>query len=147
MREHKYRVWDEERKRMVTKGLSFSYDYESGINSIYDEHGRIIEEPEVMDWISLKDKNKKKIYDGDIVRLNGWEDYKHCNDVNKKEFIGLFLINVNIGVFGIDTDWESITGYACPTHIIGHAVDGILKNAEVIGNVYEDPKLLEEKKR
>jgi uncharacterized phage protein (TIGR01671 family) len=77
-----------------------------------------------MQYTELKDKNGKEIYDGDIVRVGGkWR----LAVVYTRAFCAFELQN---------TDREE-----CMDLRHEH-----MKRYEVIGNIYENPELLKEKK-
>ena len=79
----------------------------------------------VMQFTGLKDKNGKKIFEGDILDIsNGiWVD----KPVQVTFEQGAFGINGDSFNYGFEElNWE-------------------IKNIEVIGNIYENPELLEDK--
>lgn len=83
------------------------------------------------DWVlmqhtDLTDKNGKDIYEGDVVKERGFEPEAH-------------IVRFNRGAFCL----EPINGIEC--HLwsdIKYVED---EHGEVIGNIYENPNLLEEK--
>lgn len=93
-------------------------------------------------FIGLKDKHGTPIFEGDIIFVDGWDDYKNCKPLPKKEELqGTFLIESTIGHWGIETDWKHLRGYECTTHIMGDT-EGNAANLEIIGNQFEHPELL-----
>ena len=71
----------------------------------------------IMQYTGLKDKNGVEIYEGDIVKSLGVSDY--CFGVRPVEYIGSSF---------------TIKGYGLCERLV-----------EVIGNIYENPELLESK--
>lgn len=117
--------------------LDFSYSYVE----LYDpktglETEASFDEIKLMQYTGLKDKNGKEIYEGDIFRPGpsynersfrvNWED-------EDARFLGI----------GCGKDSERVPGekYVCYVGVYNK-----LKNntVEVIGNIYENPELLEE---
>lgn len=84
---------------------------------------------ELMQCTGLKDKNGKLIFEGDIVRLSN--DYDVINLIAKVvwEDCGWALEYINQKEVGIKTGGCCITDWT--------------EGKEVIGNIYENPELLE----
>jgi uncharacterized phage protein (TIGR01671 family) len=72
----------------------------------------------LLEYTGLRDKNKKEIYEGDIVKYSDWEH---------KEII-----------YGI----EGFAGFGLKG-TLAFLMDYDAENMEVIGNIYEHPHLLE----
>ncbi|MBF7059658.1 hypothetical protein IY972_01860 [Campylobacter volucris] len=105
--------------------LPFSTDLrEYGFNETFKNEIQIpSDRVEVELWTGLYDKNGKKIYDGDIIKYNKYK--------LKVEFINSeFIVKGygNGGFFCLLSNMFNENGYS---HI------------EVIGNIHENPKLLE----
>jgi len=134
-REYKFRAWHPEDKVMV-------YDLNSpqlfhGILKDFDCTFTYI----FMQYTGLKDKNRREIYEGDIVKT----DYSVF--INKTS-------DIHVVKFGSYPDNE---GYACRDHW-GFFIKNVARNyfdalslgdyqdsrgIEVIGNIYENPELME----
>lgn len=113
MREIKFRAWDKNHKIMYPFEL-IELPYSENVNLDGQFDGLIERGYVFMQYTGLHDKNGKNIYEGDIVKGN----YLKC--------IGVVKYSEKFCRFQID-DWATIT----PSDIY-----------EVIGNIYENPELL-----
>ena len=120
MREIKFRVWDSERKKILPiqrhsfkTGKSMPYGW--NIEYVFDG---------LMQYTGLKDKNGKEIYEGDILRHINPKQFK--NSVYEVVFLnGGFAIKGDDYIEDLNEFLKSSS------------------SAEVIGNIYENPELLE----
>lgn len=129
MREIKFRAWDKDRKIMIndlssrvhdtTYELIQSSDDGNFFCGNYMENGDW-QEPILMQFTGLLDKNGKECYEGDIL----------TNSVAKWEVI------FNTGCFCAKLIDKKAA--ASEVHL---ALRGV-KNFEIIGNIYENPELL-----
>ena len=86
-------------------------------------------------YTGLTDKNGTKIFEGDIIKLCR-EDYDWAeNKVYIEEEIN--VVKFNKGSFYLDFSYSS-DGY----NEISCLYDEITKNGEVIGNIYDNPELI-----
>ena len=129
MRELKVRAWYKPYKQMCqVESLRFD---ENGVYTavlieepFYDR--RIVEADEIVieQFTGLKDKNGTEIYEGDVVKVEG------DGEIYRVEWIR--------SGFGLEPRYNS------PRYPVLGNVE-LRKKIEVIGNIHENPELLEEK--
>lgn len=131
MRDIKFRVWDNERNAMLNS-KSVDIDFFEGKIEItsdtirYDEvYTDEIKDFELMQYTGVKDKNGREIYEGDIITIT------------------LDTGNVITGSVGMNNGQWSIKYYDRYYSLVSIWYE---MQPEVIGNIYENPKLLERKK-
>ena len=113
MKEIRFRIWDKERKEMINIGRIDIADGSCKPTIFGDVFYDYWNDVELMQYTGLKDKNGVEIYEGDIVET---EDYYVGNKIMVK------------GTNQIIDDIRSC---------------GKLIPCKVIGNVYENPALVE----
>lgn len=143
----KFRIYghieDEDTYKMIYSGFYFTHDDVSGLCLPKMNDERHICDADIMQYTELKDKNGKEIYEGDIIPV----EFQPYNSNPYSENYQVF--------FGEYDDWE---GYQWDTHIGFHLfkkgdceennkthplIDEINNGSCVIGNIYENPELLE----
>lgn len=98
----------------------------------------------LMQSTGLKDKNDKEIFEGDVLEIQGikmivkFGSYKYLETSKSNGHI-LGILHDGLGFYV-----ECIN--AADPDIISPFEPETLKNSQIIGNVYENPELLEEKK-
>lgn len=122
MNEIKFRAWNKVFSKMIThiRMIDFvykkiQYDTDSTLDCT-KRFGDI----ELMQYTGIKDKDGTEIYDGDIVRC-----FSHS--LSKVEF--------KKGCFGLTSDGLHEPYFAPFSDIYGYC--------EILGNIYENPELLE----
>jgi uncharacterized phage protein (TIGR01671 family) len=123
MREIKFRAWHELNKTMVyfnPKRLTEDHFQATYLVKLMNgDFGDVL-----MQYTGLKDKNGKEIYEGDIISFN----------------ILTFEVEKHLGAFGYWVYKGANYAYFVP-------FCGVLKNNsmvfEIIGNIHENPELLE----
>ena len=124
MREIKFRAWDKELNRMcdvIQLGVR-----DIIVNSIEEDEisGFLpIDRFEIMQYTGLKDKNGKEIFEGDILLY-----------LRKSKRIVSYKNGAFIRYYGNYNEYLLYDSFI---------EDGYLTDYEVIGNIYENPELLE----
>ena len=122
MREIKFRAWDGMTNKMFNwKQLRKSKKH-NFLEAVELQDTGVI----LMQFTGLKDKNGKEIFEGDIIKAI-YEDKEEFGEVYFDEFSASFDVRGEC--------WLSVEDLTCSD-----------KYYEVIGNIYENPKLIEVKK-
>ena len=122
MREFKFRAWEKKIKRMW---VVRDWDFAHGWIEVKDATGGDcpdVADVEIMQYTGLKDKNGVEIYEGDIL------SFKPPVDVNLKK--------INVKVSFVDGAFMVVTeGFEW-------LLFSMNKKNKIVGNIYENPKLL-----
>ena len=143
-REIKFRIYDTDEKEMFYQEDIDYIDFFTGIVFIREEDGYdyLIDsrsDGKLMQYTGLKDKNGKEIYEGDILRCKCLKKCKldSCAEKviqYKNSLIEWWESGCNLGYRLRDSKGKTMM--IKPTHLNTMEV-------EVIGNIYENPELLE----
>lgn len=130
----KFRAWDKKRGMMKVFGLLQNCSIAQLYNDDYSSYMAFVDEIKLMQSTGLNDKNGVEIFEGDVVLVSMDNSFDHLDNkktvVKKSEFhSGLICKSLASGmeyrVFKRNKAWYEY---------------------EVIGNIYENPELLEESK-
>lgn len=129
MRDIKFRCWDTENKEMLEVQ---ELDYEDSYNgqpmirtTMYSDYFDT-EDMILMQYVGLKDKNGKEIYEGDIIKI--------CAEGLGGEAIGKIVYDEYDLAFVLRNEVEELS------ECLWYAEQQL----EVIGNIYDNPELLRE---
>ena len=127
-RQIKFRAWDKLGKHMYYANPHFSLDF---LGKVYNlQNGAAGDDFELMQYVNLKDKDGKEIYEGDIVILRESRSIRDCKvlvSYNYMAFTFKYLSSMRLESF-IPMELE-----------IGQSSIG---GTEIIGNMFENPELL-----
>ena len=156
----KFRAWQKNHKKIGrVKSISFNEKSEiehlcfhNGDNCapVYSNYWKNhkewdLDNLELMEFTGLKDKNGKEIYEGDIVK---WVNGKHYWEA----IISTLKDSKSNTLYAIETfhnctsdEFDEIYTYERSNSRMGfrNDVEFLSKKIEVIGNIYENPELLE----
>lgn len=126
----KFRAWDKVFKEMVQVNALV---LDEQVVKVTYKNGNVAKEDmkeyELMQSTGLKDKNGKEIFEGDII-TNGID----VVDVRNHETLGFYtLVNGREVFFGHGMSIEEFE----------EDIEGFTEIVEIIGNIYENPELLE----
>jgi len=158
MKKIKFRAWDKINKRMVEADELVFWNGCCYLNPDKSLHrkdkpysqarlrGYSILEEFVMQYIGLDDKNGKEVYQGDVLKVDadkegyGSTSYGGYVEVVSEAY-GYSLRPFKPTVEELDEQWKR-GGDGFDSCSLWHISDDDGKNIEVIGNVYENPELL-----
>lgn len=132
----RYRVFDNDDKKMHDViFLNYENNSVEWYNGNNKKRAAFIEEVPTLQCTGLKDKNDKDIYDGDILKFKLLEDFAAFG-TNEKYVEIIAPVIYEYGGFFIEQAENSIFLGQLP-----------MSEIEVIGNIYENPELLENTKQ
>ncbi len=150
MREIKFRAWDKVTRQFVT---SFTMTSNGHIELWVGDGSGKVREPQdfdVLQYTGLKDKNGVEIYEGDLLRhYNGlinelyevkWSSEDTCYTVKLQgRFIDPEMSDPYTDEQIVQMQLTSDVKYL----MVMYSLSAMSGEAEVIGNIYENPELLE----
>lgn len=135
-REIKFRSWDKQGNCMVDWSTMRQAAFNRGDAQLMYAMFTGRHDVELMQYTGLKDKSGKEIYEGDILRDD-------CNELNEVKFGKLPLDKSGDCVCTYEAFYCKCWGKLgqAPFYECAHIGDWM----EVIGNIYENPELMEAK--
>jgi uncharacterized phage protein (TIGR01671 family) len=145
MRKIKFRAWEKSVRGLDARGMMWQSDetfkdyvvgfdgsvYEKFVDSFagqsFENYRDVSDRFILMQYTGLKDKNGREIYEGDIVRYKLGGDWI-VGDVRYDADSARYVKRAEKA--GSSWDYKDLASYASST--------------QVIGNIYEDPELLEQ---
>ena len=131
----KFRAWDKKLQTMLDVSL---IDFKKGV--LVGEHWKFgetnfmsFDEIELMQSTGLFDRNGQEIFEGDIVT-----DGDVKSDIKYHQTLGFYMI----GKYGFSVPF----GQGVDVEYFEEFAVHVSKTFEVVGNIYENPELLEDKK-
>ena len=126
----KFRAWDKTTSKLhVVNGI---YCDNKKIHYIDDNRVRFVgfDNVIIMQSTGLFDKSGKEIYEGDVVQ------FEDCSEASHFLYINTGIVEWCQGGFHV-TNRDSVS--------MEDLLDGDLLEVTIIGNIYENPELLEDK--
>ena len=110
----KFRAWDIDEEEIIygIDKIKEKYDGIELIDELLNPQNAGIMEIKIMQFTGLKDKNKKEIYEGDIIDSHRY------------------------GIFEVEWRHDGFHPFNMPNNVPNE------NDCEVIGNIYENPELL-----
>ena len=141
----KFRIWDKTQKDFYIDAYMLRTD---GI--IFVEHKELIfnvsqENFVIQQYTGLKDKNDKEIYEGDIISITGWLIGSYFNIAIHSSMPETSYTWTAKVIYDEDYGAYLLEYINRPDYKGRGSFCGVGKNAEVIGNIFENPELLAEK--
>lgn len=131
-KENKFRAWDKSKKKWI-ENFELASDGSIGYTNMFGTY-ELLYDAELEQCTGFEGKNRKEIYKSDIVKYHFF--YFDGQEESEREIIGVVEYYQNDCCFVIvDLDNGDIHHFASASD------NGI----EVIGNIYENPELLNKK--
>ena len=134
MREIKFRAWDFQKKDWASRYCDeIIGGLEMPVNDYFKSNGKEVTRWDFQQYTGLKDKSGKEIYEGDIICFRPKGYYGYCNRH------GAVVYDDKLG------KWHFGYGNGSSTRKHSYTFKSV-HDIEVLGNIHENPELLEEEK-
>ena len=121
-REIKFRAWRENKMHYNITTAHYEHNAMSGSSGDLWDFAEWMKWSKVMQYTGMKDKNAKEIYEGDILKIQGYRGAVHH----------------------VQVKWESVDASDdMGMDMIGFPRYSQYGEPEVVGNIFENPELLE----
>ena len=137
MRIHKYRAWDKKKKCMSYGNFMWHLTFD-GI--VRDTEGKEAKQIIPLEYTGLKDRNNVEIYEGDLVEKYKWDDMGHSQRLIIVEVI-FYRPDREFGSF-LFKEIKVLKRFEGNERMMMEEIYRVSKEDKVIGNIYENPKLL-----
>jgi len=137
-REFKFRAWLQGSMLYITPSDDYFIDGDGKLVKIEQHYSgctyEVFENHEcnLMQYTGLKDKNGKEIYEGDIIEYNDFNSLRTGGHAEDKIIVGKVIFSCGMWMVGENN---------CDHDLYEGLVND--KELEIIGNIYENPELLE----
>lgn len=118
-------------------GVYFIYDINN--SDACRQNNYLIEEDTICQYTELTDKNGKKIFEGDILR--GFQ-YPFCHDGEYNYYAEIIFANCSFMTYTRKNPSSCVRGISDGNTELMEC--WVSEDWEVIGNIYDNPELLEE---
>lgn len=133
MRQIKFRAWDRTTQEMIdADSWYFSDQFEPFVDSVTNAQQR----HDIMQYTGLHDKHGKEVYEGDIVRIANYETEWKLSEPDFDWRVFEIQWNRYTWAYNNSVIYSPLSDYDTRT---SEPYD-----IEVIGNIYENPELLEQ---
>ena len=139
MRPIKFRVWDKDAKKMHPVGnITFDPELEVSVLNYNSESFSVVPKYQphlvLMQYTGLEDSEDQEIFEGDILKVTADDGFAYVAEV--KYFGGDDYPAFDLASVPAPWNYDS--------NVLATIAQAGVETCEVVGNIYENPELLEE---